>query len=144
MDVLRLVALDEDDLKILSAHTQDSVMLAGDIDYSPSRKRLIVPMNRFAWERRKGFFSRLRNERHRAVLHVDRVLSMKATGISREKPKEVLSLLAIRFEPGSSPAGTMELVFAGTAAIRLDVECIEIRLTDLGSAWEASSRPIHD
>jgi Protein of unknown function (DUF2948) len=144
MDALKLVALDDNDLKILSAHAQDSVMLAGDIDYSLSRKRFIVPMNRFVWERGKGFFSRLRNERHRAVLHFDRVLSMKAVGISREKPREVLSLLAIRFEPGSPPAGVVELVFAGAAAIRLDVECIEARLTDLGSAWEASSRPIHD
>ena len=41
------------------------------------------------------------------------------------------------------PAGTIDLVFSGGAAIRLEVECIEARLADLGGAWEAGSRPEH-
>jgi hypothetical protein len=144
MDAIKLVALDEEDLKILSAHVQDSVMRVGDLDFQPFRKRFVVPMNRFVWEGRRGFFSRLRNERHRSVLHFDRVVAMKTTGISRGKPDDILSLLTIRFEPADTPAGTVELVFAGKAAIRLEAECIEARLTDLGAAWEASSRPVHD
>ncbi|MGN6585017.1 MAG: DUF2948 family protein [Rhizobiaceae bacterium] len=144
MDAIKLVALDEEDLRILSAHAQDSVMRVGDLDFQPSHKRFLVPMNRFVWEGKRGIFSRLHNERHRAVLHFDRVVSMKAAGISRGKPDEILSLLAIRFEPADAPAGTIELIFAGNAAIRLEAECIEARLTDLGAAWEASSRPVHD
>lgn len=144
MDAIKLVALDEEDLRILSAHAQDSVMRVGDLDFQPSHKRFLVPMNRFVWEGKRGIFSRLHNERHRAILHFDRVVSMKAAGISRGKPDEILSLLAIRFEPAETPAGIIELIFAGKAAIRLDVECIEGRLTDLGAAWQASSRPVHD
>jgi hypothetical protein len=56
----------------------------------------------------------------------------------------VLSLLAIRFVPGAeAPAGTLELIFSGDAAIRLDVDYIEARLADLGAAWEAAARPRH-
>jgi hypothetical protein len=69
---------------------------------------------------------------------------MRTVGISRDKPDDILSLLAIRFKPADPPSGTIELIFAGTAAIRLEAECIEARLTDLGAAWEASSRPVHD
>jgi hypothetical protein len=144
MDPIKLVAFDEVDLKILSAHVQDSLMRVGDLDFQPGSKRFLVPMNRFVWEGKKGFLSRLHNERHRAVLHFDRIVSMKTAGISRTEPEEILSLLAIRFEPADAPAGTIELVFAGKAAIRLEAECIEARLTDLGAAWEASSRPVHD
>jgi hypothetical protein len=142
MDQLKLVALDEEDLKVVSAYAQDALMLIGDIDYSPKRKWFLVPMNRFVWERRRGLFDRA-SERRRTVLHFEHVLSVRSTGIARDRLKDVLSLLAIRFEPGEAPGGTIELIFAGDAAIRLGVEFIEARLADLGPAWETLSRPVH-
>ena len=57
----------------------------------------------------------------------------------------MLSLLAINFTPGNEPPeGTIELTFSGGGAIRLDVECIEVSLEDLGSAWESARVPSHD
>jgi hypothetical protein len=142
MDQLKLAALDEDDLKIISAHVQDALMKIGDIDYSPARKWLLVPMNRFVRDGKRSLFRR-KYERRRSVLHFEHVLSVRSTGIDREDIKDVLSLLAIRFLPGEAPAGTIELVFAGDATIRLGVEFIEARLADLGPAWETSVRPFH-
>ena len=143
MDALKLVALDEDDLKIVSAHVQDAVLTVGELEYSPKAKRLLLAMNRFAWEKSTGFF-RKSHQRRKAVLSFDRVLSAKLTGIDRHKPDEVLSLLAIRFAgSGEGPSGMVELVFSGGAAIRLAVECIEARLADTGSAWETRSQPAH-
>ena len=77
------------------------------------------------------------------MLHFDRVLAVKSLGIDPARKQEVLSLLALRFVPGDAPAGAIELVFAGGASIRLEVECVEARLTDLGGAWTAGSRPTH-
>lgn len=142
MDALKLVALDDQDLGIISACVQDAVMKVGDLEFLPAAKRFVMPMNRFAWEKKSSFF-RQRNERRQSVLHFDRVLGAKLSGISRDKPDEVLSLLAISFVPLSEPAGIVELIFAGDGAIMLEVECIEARLADLGSAWEAASRPRH-
>lgn len=142
MTPLKLVALDEKDLEIVSAHTQDAVMKVGDLLYLPEVKRFVAPMNRFAWETSKGLFRR-RDERRNSVLHFDRVLGARISGIDRAKTDDVLSLLAIRFAESEAPAGTIELVFAGAGSIRLDVECIEARLADLGGAWEAASRPTH-
>jgi hypothetical protein len=99
-------------------------------------------MNRFAWERKAGFL-RKHNERRQSVLHFDRVLGAKTSGIARNKPEEVLSLLAISYLPITAPAGIVELVFSGGGAIMLDVECVEARLADLGGAWQATSRPWH-
>jgi Protein of unknown function (DUF2948) len=142
MNPLKLVALDPQDLSIVSAHVQDAVMKVGDLEFLPRNKRFVMSMNRFAWEavsrrlRKKG-------ERRQSVLHFDRVLGVKIAGIDRNKPAEVLSLLAVRFDPADAPAGTVELNFSGGATIRLDVECVEARLADLGGAWEASSLPTH-
>lgn len=140
--LLKLAALDEKDLDIVSAHTQDAVMKVGDLVYLPEAKRFVVPMNRFAWEASKGFFRR-QHERRKSVLYFDRVLSAKLSGIDRSKPDDVLSLLAIRFEETDAPTGAIQLVFSGGGTIRLDVECIEARLADLGAAWQAGSRPVH-
>ena len=143
MEQLKLAALDEEDLKIISAHVQDALVKAGDLEYVPSRKFFIMPLNRFAWECSKSGFFREHKERRNCVLHFGCVLSARRTGIDPQKPGEVLELLAILFTPGEAPAGSIDLIFSGSAAIRLEVECIEARLCDLGAAWAAQSRPAH-
>jgi hypothetical protein len=142
MEALKLIALDGQDLNVISAHVQDAVLKVGDLEFLPAAKRFVVAMNRFAWERKAGFL-RKHNERRQSVLHFDRVLGAKTSGIARNKPEEVLSLLAVSYLPITAPAGIVELVFSGGGAIMLDVECVEARLADLGGAWQASSRPWH-
>ncbi len=147
MDFLKLVALDDVDLGILSAHLQDAVTKVGDLAFEPSNRRFAVACNRFVWENetRRGFLKKTPHERRRSILHFDRVQHVRAAGIDRSRPDEVLSLLAINFIPSDeAPTGVVELIFSGDAALRLDVECIEARLTDLGAAWETPSRPRHD
>lgn len=143
MSQLKLVALDLQDLQIVSAHAQDAVVKVAELSYSAADKRFLIGMNRFVWEKGGGLFSR-HNERRQSVLHFDGVRAVKSTGFNRDKADEVLSLLAVKFEAGAdAPSGIIELTFSGDAAIRLDVDYIEARLADLGAAWEASSRPRH-
>lgn len=142
MDMLKLIALDAEDLKVISAHIQDAVVKTADLDYRAGEKRFVLTMNRFAWEVPSGIFTR-RDERRRSVLHFDRVLAVQTAGFSRDRGDDVLSLLAIRFAGSDAPASMLELTFAGGASIRLEVECIEARLADVGAAWEARSRPAH-
>lgn len=142
MTSLKLVALDEDDLEIVSAHLQDSVLKAGDLVYRPAEKQFAMAVNRFVWEAKRRLLQR-GGERRRSLVHFDRVLSVKRVGFDPSREEDVLSLLALRFVPGEAPAGTIEIVFSGGAAIRLEVECIEARLTDTAAAWETPSRPAH-
>ena len=142
MSLLRIAALDEEDLKIVSAHAQDAILKVGDIDFQPNRGRLLLPLNRFAWEVKKRLF-RQQNERRNCVLQFDRVKGLRSMGIDRSETAAVLSMLAIQFRELQAPSGEIEITFSGNSAIRLDVECIEARLTDLGAAWQASSRPAH-
>ena len=142
MPMLKLVALDEEDLAIISAHVQDAVMKVEHLDYAKASRQFILTMNRFAWDAAAGG-RKADDERRLSVLNFDRVTSVKSQGIDPRKKEEVLSLLAIRFLPSEAPSGTIELMFAGDASIRLGVEVIEARLTDTGGAWAASSRPAH-
>ena len=142
MNPLKLVALDQDDLTVVSAHVQDAVMKIGDLDFFEGRKLFVMPMNRFAWEKNAGFLGG-QPERRNSVLHFNRVLSARTTGLPLDRPADIVSLLAVSFAATDAPAGRVDLVFSGGGAIRLEVECIEARLADLGGAWEALSRPAH-
>ncbi|MEK1870946.1 MAG: DUF2948 family protein [Rhizobium altiplani] len=142
MTDLKLVALDSEDLAVVSAHLQDSVFKVADLAWSPREGQFSVAVNRFVWEeagrKRRGF------ERRRAAVVFKRVLAVRSTGIDRENRDAVLSLLAIRFEQkGEGPEGTVELALSGTASVALDVECIEVQLADIGGAWETTSKPRH-
>ena len=141
-DRLKLAALDEEDLAVLSAHVQDAVLKVADMAYLPKENRFVVVMNRFGWEQVAG--RRRDYQRRRAALTFDRVDAVKTSRIRRADGDAVLNLLAVEFSPSNPPAGAITLVFAGGGAVRLDVECIEVRLADLGAAWATTAKPSHD
>lgn len=140
---LKFAALDEEDLLVMSAHVQDAVLRIGDIVWSPTRKRFALAMNRFAWEA-SGERRRRSYERRRTAMHFDRVVSVKSSGINRSAPDLIAELLAVEFMATEAPAGIIRLLFAGGGEIRLEVECIEAQLADLGAAWQTKSRPAHN
>jgi len=143
-DRLRLMAMDEEDLSVLSAHVQDAVLKVGDITFLPAEKRLVLALNRFAWEATPAGKGLSRSyERRRAALHFERVESVQSHGIDKHDKEAVLSLLAIAFAPGAAPSGEITLLFAGDATLKLSVECIEAQLADLGPAWSTPNLPRH-
>jgi hypothetical protein len=143
MSQLKLAALDDEDLAIVSAHVQDAVIKVADLLYLSAERRFVVALNRFVWEKKRKLFAR-RHERRRSVLHFEGVQGVRTIGVRREEGDDVLSLLAIRFVPADQgPGGTIELTCSGGAAVRLDVDFIEARLTDLGAAWETTALPRH-
>jgi hypothetical protein len=139
---LKLMALDAEDLSVISAHLQDAVVKVADLVYLPREKRFAALLNRFDWadalkDGRENF------ARRRTALRFERVLSAQLSGIDLKNQGKVLNLLAIGFEAGEAPEGDVMLVFADNGAIRLRVECIEAEMKDLGPAWEAKSMPQH-
>ena len=143
-ELLRLVALDAEDLAVLSAHVQDAVLRVKDINWLPRDKHFVLALNRFVWEGALGASWRKREfQRRRAALHLARVEKVQSVGIDRSAEGAVLELLAIRFEPTNSPSGVVVLDFAGGATIRLSVEVVEVELTDLGPAWSTPLAPRH-
>ena len=146
MQDLKLIALDAEDLNIVSAHLQDAVLKVADIAYLPREKRFAVLVNRFNWSSAMVESSGDQAmTRHRCALRVERVTAARTQGLDLAAKDQVLSLLAIQFEQlrDDDPAGHMTLIFAGGGAIQLAVECIEIELRDLGGAWATKSRPDH-
>jgi hypothetical protein len=135
--MLRLSALDVEDLAVISAQMQDAVLLVGDMTYSRKRQQFALVANRFAWDASGD------PQRRRTGLHFDRVRAVKTLNLQTHDKDEVLSLLSISFAETDAPAGEVLLTFSGGATVRLLVECLECQMADLGPAWAAQGVPNH-
>jgi hypothetical protein len=141
MDPLKFVVLDEEDLEVVSTHLQDAVVKVADVLWRPQQKRVVVAVNRFDWEAAQNGNSEYR--RRRTALRFERVLSCKCRDISPAGKDTVLNLLAVEFAETDEPSGVVTLVFSGGAELRLEVECLEAELADLGPVWTTAARPVH-
>lgn len=142
MTDLKLIALDAEDLDVISATTQDAIIRTAEMGYAKADRRFALLMNRFAWEDGQKGGSKT-GIRKRAALHFDHVTAAKASGFDPSAPEGTLELLTIRFTETEAPSGHIDLTFAGGGTVRLDVEVLEARLADLGAAWAAKQKPEH-
>ncbi len=135
---LKLAVLDAEDLAVISAHLQDATVRVGEMAYLPKTRRFALVASRFDWPRAL----RGARERCRTGLHFERVFRVLRSGFDQDADR-VLNLLAIVFTPGEAPSGTITLTFSGGSAIRLEVECLEAALSDIGPRWPVADKPGH-
>jgi hypothetical protein len=139
IEPLRLLAEDADDLQVISAALQDAVTRIGDIQWSRRERSVTIAFNRFRWETDGG-----RGERVRAGLQLGGVLDVKSRNLRRDARTAVLELLALNFEPGEAPGGTVTLTFAGGGDLAVGVECVDAALADLSQPWPTPRKPAHE
>ena len=142
MNPLKLIALDKDDIEIVSTHLQDAVVKVADIIWRPAENRLVIGLNRFDWEACGEVTPCY--QRRRTALRFDRVMAFRCRNVNPAAKDAVLNLLAVEYAETDAPAGTVTLIFSGGAALRLEVECLECELADLGPSWTAKARPAHE
>ncbi len=136
---LRLIALDDEDLAILSAHLQDAVVKVKDMIFLPKARRFALLAARFDWPGiHKG-----QKQRCYCGLHFKGVSNAAVQGFDQNAGDTCLNLLSIGFEPETPPGGQVVLTFSGGAAVRLDVECLEAQMRDLSEPWPAKAKPGH-
>ena len=147
---LRLRAEDAEDVTVLAACLQDATLRAVDMAWQPKQRRFALLLNRFRWEdearvdARGQLIRAVPHVRVPAGLHFDGVLRVQSSGIDRDNAAAPLELLSIIAEPGDEvPAAVLTLVFAGGGAVRLDVECVDAQMQDLGQPYPVRRAPKH-
>ncbi len=133
---LKLLAFDGEDLEVISTHLQDAVVKPADMAWLPREKRFALVVDRYDW---CGAQSGERTRR-RSGLHFERVLAVKRSHFDQTSDAAAV-LLSIAFQLSDDPAGQVILYFEDGGAIRLDVECLEAAMSDLGPAWPCGSPP---
>jgi hypothetical protein len=141
MDVLKLIALDGDDLAVVSAHLQDAEVKVADVLWRPQERRLVLGLDRFDWLAAYAAEPQLR--RCRSALRFERVSACKCKNVDPAGKDAVLNLLAVEFTETDAPAGVVTLTFSGGGTLRIEVECLEAELADIGPAWATAAVPAH-
>ncbi len=140
MSELKLIALDQEDLQIISAHLQDAIVRADEMAYLPNEQRFAAIVRRFNWiTGEDGVY-----ERRQSALRFEKIQNAQYKDIPlKEGQDAVLELLAISYEATDDVGGHITLVFAGGGAIRLKADYIEAELRDLGPVWKTHVKPEH-
>ena len=145
MELLKLIAMDDEDLKVISVQLQDAILRVEDMAYLPQERRFAAILNRFDWlsATGNGQSDAAGYRRRRSALRFERVTGAQFQNLALQEKSGTLELLAVNFEPGDLPGGYITLIFCGGGAIRLQVEVIEAELRDLGPIWKTRAKPEH-
>jgi len=140
---LKLIARTEEDLRVVSAHLQDSIASVADIANLKKNKIFLMQLNRFMWEDvEKGVFRK--NKRIRTILKFENVMNVLSRNINQVKKDEFLDFLAIETNITPDKNYEMKIIFAGDAIIRVISEVIEVTLDDQGVEWDTKNKPKHN
>ncbi len=137
---LKLLARDAEDLSVMSVHLQDAELKIADLVYLPRERRFAFAVDRFDWERRT---LENKNCRRRTAVHFEDVTKVSSRGVPLDDKAAKLNLLALAFEPGEEPSGAVNLLIEGGGIIRVEVDCLEAALKDLGPTWDCGCCPSH-
>ncbi len=140
---LKLIAKTDEDVRVISAHLQDSIVKTADVANLKKNRIFLMQLNRFMWEDvEKGVFRK--NKRIRTILKFENVLKVTSKNINQKKNDRFLDFLAIETFKMPDKNYEMNLIFSGDIIIKLIVEAIEVTLDDQGIPWESKNKPKHN
>ena len=140
---LKLIAKTQEDLRVISAHLQDSIVKTADIAHLKKNRIFLIQLNRFMWEDvERGVFRK--NKRIRTVLKFDNVLKVTSKNINQNKNDRFFDFLTVETFKMPDKNYEMNLIFSGDIVIKLVAEAIEVTLDDQGSPWESKNKPKHN
>ena len=140
---LKLSATSDEDLRVISAHLQDSIAQVKDIAHLKKNRIFIIQFNRFMWEDvEKGVFRK--SKRIQSILKFENVLNVYSRNLNQNNKDRFLDFLAIETKLMSDKSYEIKLNFAGNILIKMNIEVIECFLEDLGEPWDTKSKPKHN
>ena len=87
---LKLIAKTDEDLRVISAHLQDSITQVKNIAHLRRNRILLIQFNRFMWEDvEKGVFRK--NKRIRTILKFENVIKVLSKNINQSNMNEAKS-----------------------------------------------------
>ena len=139
---LKLLATSDEDLRVIAAHLQDSIVSVQDIANLKKNRIFLIQLNRFMWEDvEKGVFRK--NKRIRTVLKFDNVINVLSKNINTKDDGSFLDFLTIESNLLTDKSYEMKIIFSGNSAIKINAEVIDVTLDDQGDPWESRTKPRH-
>ncbi|MEM9432350.1 MAG: DUF2948 family protein [Pseudomonadota bacterium] len=137
---IRLMAVDGDDLQVVSSLVQDAVVTPGDLSWRSSERRFALLINRYRWEIHSASAQlAVPAQRVRTILVFDDVIRVATQGFDRTDQDLVLSLLSVSWTAAEDGGGEILLTMAGFGAVLLTCECVNAVMQDVTSPYAAAS-----
>lgn len=134
---IKLRAEDQADLSVISAALQDAIFRVGDLHYDPIGRSVSLRCTRFQHEEDEP-------ARITTGIRIDSVMRFQSAGVDRSNPDAFAVILGVSFEIVDKPDGVLMIDLAGGGAFRMDVECLDMLLADVGDPRSTSHTPHHD
>tara|TARA_B100001013_G_C24568979_1_gene425753 strand:- start:264 stop:713 length:450 start_codon:yes stop_codon:yes gene_type:complete len=139
---LKLIGKNQEDLKVISAYSQDSIVNVKDMVFLKENRTFVMIANRYMWEDvEKGVFRQ--NRRIRCAIKFEEVLAVKSKNINQKNKNKPLEFLAIECNLIADNNYDINFFFSGDSVITLISEAIEVIMHDLGKPWYVKHAPIH-
>ena len=139
---LKLLGKNQEDLKVISAYLQDSILIIKDTVFLKRNRTFVMIVNRFMWEdAEKGVFRQ--NKRIRCAVKFDEVIKVESRNINQKNKNKPLECLAIKCSSIFGETYKINIFFAGNSIITITSEVIEVTLHDLDKPWHVKHIPVH-
>jgi len=139
---INLIGKNQDDLRIISAYLQDSIVTVKDIVFLKQNRTFVMIVNRFMWEDAEKIDSK-KNKRIRCAVKFEEVIKVESININQKNKNKPMECLAIECSASNDQTYKTMIFFAGNGIITLISETIEIVLQDLGKSWSTKHIPRH-
>tara|TARA_B100001123_G_scaffold99459_1_gene114784 strand:- start:464 stop:913 length:450 start_codon:yes stop_codon:yes gene_type:complete len=139
---IKLIGKSYEDLEVISAYIQDSIVEVKDIVFLEQNRIFIMIINRFKWENVEKINLK-ENKRIRCAIKFEEVLKVKSKKINQKNKNKRLECLAIKCSEILNNNYEIKIFFAGDGIITLISEAIEVVMHDLGKAWNVANIPKH-
>ena len=139
---LKLIGKNQEDLKVISAYSQDSIIAVKDMVFLKKNRIFLLIINRFMWEDiEKGIYRQ--NKRIRCAIKFEGILKVKSKKINQKNRNKRLECLAIKCNEILGKNYEVIFFFSGGGIITLIAEFIEVLMRDLGVSWNVKHFPKH-
>ena len=139
---LKLIGKNQEDLKVISAYSQDSIVTVKDMIFLEKNKIFVMIINRFMWEDIERGINR-QSKRIRCALKFEGILKVKSKKINQKNRNKNLECLAIKCSEILNKNYEINFFFAGGGIITLISESIDVIMHDLGASWNVKHTPKH-
>ena len=140
---LKLIVKNQEDLKVISAYSQDSIVAIKDITFLKKNRIFVMLINRFMWEYIERGINK-QNKRIRCALKFEGILKVKSKKINQKNKNKRLECLAIESNEFLGKNNEINFFFAGGGVITLIAESLEAVMHDLGEPWNVKHTPKHE
>ena len=139
---IKLIGRNQEDLEVLSAYLQDSIIKVKDIVFLKQNRTFVMIVNRFMWEdaEKKSFG---KSKRIRCAVKFEEVIKVESKNINQKNKNKILECLAIKCSSSFDEIYNIKIYFSGGGTITMISDVIDIVLDDLGKPWNVKHVPIH-